>query len=233
MVVEGLAYGNLLVGVLNLVPGLPLDGGRVLKSAVWKLTGSVHRGIVVAAWGGRVTAFAVLLWPLAQRRSSASSRTSTTSCSPSSSASSCGTAPRPRSRRPRSGAGCRTWSRATWPAVPSRSPRTSRWPRRSAGPARRTPAHRDGDRRRPPVGVVNEAAADGHSGGPAALAGGLDGRPRGRPRPLAPGEHLGRGPGPRDHQGTGLEYLLVDDDGSIYGVLTTGDVDRAFRAAPD
>ncbi len=66
MVVEGLAFGNLLVGALNLVPGLPLDGGRVLKSAVWQLTGSMHRGTVVAAWGGRVTAFAVLLWPLAQ-----------------------------------------------------------------------------------------------------------------------------------------------------------------------
>ena len=30
--VEGLAGANLLIGVLNLVPGLPLDGGRVLKA---------------------------------------------------------------------------------------------------------------------------------------------------------------------------------------------------------
>ncbi|HCB04471.1 MAG TPA: site-2 protease family protein, partial [Nocardioides bacterium] len=67
MVVEGLAFGNLFIGALNLVPGLPLDGGRVLKSAVWQLTGSLHRGTVVAAWGGRVTAVAVLLWPLAQQ----------------------------------------------------------------------------------------------------------------------------------------------------------------------
>ena len=51
MVVEGLAFGNLLVGALNLVPGLPLDGGRVLKSAVWQLTGSMHRGTVVAGLG--------------------------------------------------------------------------------------------------------------------------------------------------------------------------------------
>jgi len=28
------------------------------------------------------------------------------------------------------------------------------------------------------------------------------------------------------------EYLLVEDDGSVYGVLATADVDRAFRAAP-
>ena len=44
MAVEGLAGANLLVGVLNLVPGLPLDGGRVLKAAVWGATGSAaHR----------------------------------------------------------------------------------------------------------------------------------------------------------------------------------------------
>ena len=28
------------------------------------------------------------------------------------------------------------------------------------------------------------------------------------------------------------EYLLVEDDGSIYGVLTTADVDKAFRTLP-
>ena len=48
LAVEGLAGANLLVGLLNLVPGLPLDGGRVLKAAVWGLTGNVHRGTIVA-----------------------------------------------------------------------------------------------------------------------------------------------------------------------------------------
>ena len=63
--VGGLAGTNLLVGVLNLVPGLPLDGGRVLRALVWKLTGNMHRGTIVAAWGGRVAAvLAVLGWPL-------------------------------------------------------------------------------------------------------------------------------------------------------------------------
>jgi Zn-dependent protease len=66
LVVEGLAGANLLIGILNLVPGLPLDGGRVLKAAVWKLTGRVDTGVIAAGWGGRVTAVAVLLWPLAQ-----------------------------------------------------------------------------------------------------------------------------------------------------------------------
>ena len=58
MAVEGLAGANLIVGVLNLVPGLPLDGGRVLKAVVWGATGSMQRGTVVAAWAGRVAAIA-------------------------------------------------------------------------------------------------------------------------------------------------------------------------------
>lgn len=65
--VEGLAGANLIIGILNLVPGLPLDGGRVLKSLVWKVTSNMHRGTIVAAWGGRVAAVLVLGWPLLNR----------------------------------------------------------------------------------------------------------------------------------------------------------------------
>lgn len=65
--IEGLAGANLLIGALNLVPGLPLDGGRVLKAAVWGATGSSTKGTIVAGWGGRLTAIAVLGWPLLQR----------------------------------------------------------------------------------------------------------------------------------------------------------------------
>ncbi len=64
LTVEGLAGANLLIGVLNLVPGLPLDGGRVLKAAVWRLTGRVDTGVIAAGWGGRVTAVVVLLLPV-------------------------------------------------------------------------------------------------------------------------------------------------------------------------
>jgi Zn-dependent protease len=67
LAVEGLAGANLIVGVLNLVPGLPLDGGRVLRALVWKLTNNMHHGTIVAAWGGRVAAVLVVCWPLIAR----------------------------------------------------------------------------------------------------------------------------------------------------------------------
>jgi Zn-dependent protease len=64
LTVVGLASANLIVGVFNLLPGLPFDGGHVLRALVWKLTGNVHRGTIVAGWAGRVVAVLVLFWPL-------------------------------------------------------------------------------------------------------------------------------------------------------------------------
>lgn len=55
---------NLIVGVFNLLPGLPLDGGRMLRAGVWKLTRRPVAGTVAAAWGGRVLAVLLVAWPL-------------------------------------------------------------------------------------------------------------------------------------------------------------------------
>jgi len=67
LAVQGLTVANLVVGALNLVPGLPLDGGRVLRAAVWKVAGDPLRATVVAAWGGRVVAVLAMTWPIFQQ----------------------------------------------------------------------------------------------------------------------------------------------------------------------
>jgi Zn-dependent protease len=59
-----LVVANLLIGIFNMLPGLPLDGGRMLRAGVWKLTGRPSTGTVAAAWAGRGLAVAVLLIPL-------------------------------------------------------------------------------------------------------------------------------------------------------------------------
>ncbi|HET7396888.1 MAG TPA: site-2 protease family protein [Intrasporangium sp.] len=55
---------NLFVGVFNLLPGLPLDGGQILSSLVWHVTGSKGRGLTVAGWSGRVVAVLAVAWAL-------------------------------------------------------------------------------------------------------------------------------------------------------------------------
>src|SRR6266536_2830917 len=48
-----LAWVNLLLAGFNLVPGFPLDGGRLLRSAIWKATGSINLATRIASLAGQ------------------------------------------------------------------------------------------------------------------------------------------------------------------------------------
>jgi Zn-dependent protease/CBS domain-containing protein len=58
-----LTYANIIVGLFNLLPGLPLDGGRMLRALIWKLTGKPASATIAAAWVGRVIAIGLLVIP--------------------------------------------------------------------------------------------------------------------------------------------------------------------------
>ncbi|MBV2356148.1 site-2 protease family protein [Streptomyces sp. J2-1] len=61
VLLAGLMISNLIVAAFNLLPGLPLDGGRMLRAVVWKITGKPMNGTVAAAWVGRALALSVLV----------------------------------------------------------------------------------------------------------------------------------------------------------------------------
>jgi len=55
-----LAIINIVLGVFNMLPGYPLDGGRILRSIIWKSTGSLKRATFIASTGGRIIGFMII-----------------------------------------------------------------------------------------------------------------------------------------------------------------------------
>lgn len=230
MAVDGLAIANLIVGVLNLIPGLPLDGGRVLKAGVWSLTDNVHKGTLAAGWGGRTVAVAALFWPLAQESVlgvepefmdyvlsfviAAFLWTGATAAMQSA-----------RLRRRLPSIIARDLARRTL-TVPDDLPVAEAVRRAQEAEAGSIVTVSTAGE---PIGIVNEAAL---------LATPEERRPwlavSTLARTLEKGMTL-----PASILGEDLiraitflpahEYLLLEDDGSIFGVLSTADVDRAFR----
>lgn len=62
VLVTNLALINLVLALFNLLPGLPLDGGQILKALVWKITGNRFKGIHWAARTGKTLGWLAIVF---------------------------------------------------------------------------------------------------------------------------------------------------------------------------
>ena len=65
-VLRYLAFINLFLALFNLVPGYPLDGGRVLRAIAWAVSGNLDKATALAAGAGHVVAFMLISWGVFQ-----------------------------------------------------------------------------------------------------------------------------------------------------------------------
>ena len=224
-----LVVANLLVGVFNLLPGLPLDGGRMLRAGVWKLTGRPGQATVVAAWAGRGLAVLVLVVPLAifaraggQIQLFDAAWLVVIAAFMWTGAGQALRATRVRERLPALQA--RLLARRAIP-IPAGLPLAEAIRRADAAQARALVVVDHEDR---PIAIVNENAviATPPQRRPWIDAGSLA-------RSIEPGVVL-----PADLSGMALieavrrtpatEYLLVEPSGQVFGVLAAADIDHAF-----
>jgi Zn-dependent protease len=227
--IDQLYVANLIVGLFNLLPGLPLDGGRMLRAAIWKITRNPDTSTIVAAWGGRVIAIAIAAYAIF---GSAAGQGSVLSYSRlwllfisaflwmQSSQVIAGA--RLRARLPALTA--RTLARRAIP-VPAELPLSEAIRRADEASAR---AMVIVDHEQSPTAIVSETAvsATPEQRRPWVQAGSVA-------RALDPGLIL-----PADLSGLDLiaairrtpasEYLLIEPNGKIFGVLATADLDVAF-----
>ncbi|WP_415948766.1 site-2 protease family protein [Streptomyces sp. KLOTTS4A1] len=243
VLLAGLMISNLIVAAFNLLPGLPLDGGRMLRAVVWKITGKPMSGTVAAAWVGRALAISVLIGlPLltqsgalgAEATDSVGMDTVTDALLAAILAAIIWTGAgnslrmaRLRERLPELRA--RTLTRRAVPVEPATP--LSEALRRANDAGARALVVVDGHGE--PVAVVREAAIVGvpeHRRPWVAVSGLAQDLTDGM---TVSAELAGEELIDTLRATPATEYLVVEDTGQIYGVLSTSDVERAFVKAMD
>jgi Zn-dependent protease/CBS domain-containing protein len=224
-----LTLSNVIVGIYNLLPGLPLDGGSMLAAVLWKVTGSELKGTVAAAWAGRFVAVLTASLPfwVAARSGDAPSSLLVVWALVLAFVLWNGSSQALRSAKVRSRLPALTLRGLVRPSLPVPATTPLAEALRRLGEARAGGlVVVDGDGR--PTGLVSEAAVSATP---------VDRRPwvtaSDVARRLEPGLVLRADlvgeeliEALRDHPGS--EYLVVDRDGSVLGVLAVSDVERAF-----